>query len=638
MIHRIGRRNFKIYAMDIESHNDPESIKKNETSAWLGCMIDETNAICDPKAYFYDIGEFIDRLEYESAPRRTKERTRLCSNVAVYIYNLSFEWSFILPVLLERGFSFREQIGKEDEFAFNSVSTRSCSSVWSVELKFGKKNGIVYLRDLAKIYGGGLRNVAKSFGLKTQKGEIDYRENRLHRRVVREADGREHPFVTLKEMVYCYKDTKIIVELLEKTIEMGDKDFWKSISMASYSMRHLIRRGYPRALKPYMKFREDYPVLGQEENDFLRQGVEGGITYAPERWQFKVIDQPLAHIDLHQAHPSSAYLNLFPHGKGEHFVGAPPLGKRCACKIKITFDAVKIHSIIKLIGLPMISGKEIVVWDIEIPTMRKCYVNLKVEYLEGYAYDMHPLPWREYYATNYRKRLNAKKKGDEFGKMYYKLLNNSSYGKFLEKPHNIVIENIIGADGVITSDVREKPVEEWKTCAKYTYLPIGSLIPAYTRVTLIEGALRLGWKNIVYFDTDSIFFIWNEESAKGWARMNKQDFLGGWGWEHQDEEGNDVTIDRAQFTAPKRYKTEIDGKTDIKAGGINFAKYKVDTGRDPNDNIPFDEVNIISSTWEVQRAYRCKGGTLIKFQKKKMDIQPKYKTIYNKNVSEGVPS
>ena len=47
--------------------------------------------------------------------------------------------------------------------------------------------------------------------------------------------------------------------------------------------------------------------------------------------------------------------------------------------------------------------------------------------------------------------------------------------------------------------------------------------------------------------------------------------------------------------------------------------------------IPFDEVNIISSEWLVQRAYRVRGGTLIEFQNKKMDVQKKYSDIYHKN-------
>ena len=623
MIQRLGRRKYNVFALDIESHNDEESQDKNETSCWLGCLINEEDAPEKEGSYFYTIEEALDRLEALSTQKRTKNKTRLCKNVAVYIYNLSFEWSFFLPVMLKRGFKFAPIIGEDDEYVFNTVSTKSCSSVWAAELKFAKNGGKVIFRDLAKMFGGGLGKVAESFGLETQKGEIDYRENRLHRPIV---DG--HLAVTDEEKIYCFKDTKIIVEILEKMKARDDRDFWNAISMASYSMKKLIKRGYPRKLKPYLAFREDYPALGCEETAFLRQGVEGGITYAPEKWQFKIINQKIGHIDKHQMHPSSAFYNLFPYGEGLYYKGKPLAGRICACRIKISYDDVILHSIIKLIGLPFIEDKEIVVWDFEIPTMKKCYVNLKIEYIDGYAYKMRPLPWRRYYSDNYYRRLEAKRNGDSFNVLYYKLLNNSSYGKLLEKPHNNIIENTIREDGIIDSIVVDKPKEEWKDNAKYTYIPVGSGIPARSRVDLIETALKLSpdGSKIVYFDTDSIFFIMDDETMKAWETLDHNDFLGGWGWEE--------TIDRAQFTAPKRYKTETDGKTTIKAGGINFDKYKADHGLKKDDSIPFDEVNIVSSKWQVQRAYRCKGGTLIKFQEKEMTVQEKYRLLYNKNAGE----
>ena len=618
MIHRLGRRKYKVFAMDIESHNDSESIWKKQSSMWLGCFLDETSDEEDPNSYFYTMYEFVDRLRQESAPKRNKAKSRQCNNVAIYIFNLGFEISFLMPILGAYGFTFKETITDEDEYVYNCVSTKSCSSFWTFEMKFGKKSGRIVFRDLAKIYGGSLRKVAQSFGLATQKGEIDYRLNRLHR---------APHFAWKDEMHYCYCDTRILVEILLKMVEKDDKDFWNSISMASYSMKHLIKRGYPRKTKPYAAFREDYPELDKEETDFLRKGVSGGITYAPERWQFKEIEQPIMHIDAHQMHPTSAFMHRFPYGKGIYFTGKPWCGYICACRIRISYDAVRLHSIIQLIGLPFITDRELVVWDFEIPTMKKCYINLEIEYIDGYAYKARPLPWRRYYADNYNFRLEAKKKGDAFNVLYYKLLNNSSYGKLLEKPHNQVFETTIREDGVIDSVVVDKKPEDCRVNAKYTYLPVGSAIPAWSRVSLIENAFLVGWENVVYFDTDSIFFIINDESLAGWEKIDKTDFLGGWAIE-------EAKIDRAQFTAPKRYKTETNGKTIIKAGGINFDKFKRDNGYKPEDNLPFDEINIVSSKWQVQRAFRCKGGTLIIFQEKKMDIQRKYETIYNTNVKD----
>ena len=56
---RINKHKFKVKAMDIETHNDRESIAKKETSMWLGCYIDENSKIDDEESYFYSMEEFI---------------------------------------------------------------------------------------------------------------------------------------------------------------------------------------------------------------------------------------------------------------------------------------------------------------------------------------------------------------------------------------------------------------------------------------------------------------------------------------------------------------------------------------------------------------------------------------------------
>lgn len=642
MIARISRKKYDIYAMDIETHNDEESRNKKETSMWLGCFINEESKVEDENSYFYTIDEFLDRCESMTIKKRkTANESRKVKNLAVYIYNLSFEWSFILPVLLKRGFTFNGDMDDSSEYCYNSISTKSVSSVWQVKIKFGKNNGVVLLRDLAKIYGGGLASVAKAFKLPTQKGEIDYTLNRLHGHVV-----------TPEEKLYCFKDTRIIIDILLEEIRRGDKDFFKAISMASYSMLKLLKRGYPRSTRPYKKFRESYPELGEDENRFVRNALSGGICYATSKYQFVEVNQPILHIDGHQMHPSQIYLKPHPTGYGTYFKGAPTcLFKHInVCHILVSYDEVKIHSIIKLIGRSCASDVELYVFDFEIPTMKKCYVNLHIEYIDGYCYQAKFLPWRDFVKENYDKRLIAKKEGDAYNTLRYKLLNNSgAYGKFVEKPHTEIFENYINEDGIIDSKISQKEFKDENSMynAKYTYIPLAS-IPAWSRVCLIETALKFGWENVLYFDTDSIFCLYNEETKRVLeTEINLKDELGGWGIE---EDPNKLL--RAQFTAPKRYKLEVkDGDKltpIIKAGGINFDFFKEHTYKEEMEylmeqygctkkealnmiNIPFDEVNIISSEWQVQRAYRVKGGTIIEFQTKKMDVQKKYLDIYNKN-------
>nr|DAH14331.1 MAG TPA: DNA polymerase B [Caudoviricetes sp.] len=626
MIERIGRKKFKIYSFDIESHNDEESIKNKTTSMWLGSLINEESNPDDESIYYYNMDSVIDKFE-DLTNNVYKGHKKPCKNACIYIYNLSFEWSFILPVLLKRGFKFESNITKESEYCYNSVSTKSVSSVWQVQIKFKKNSGTLLLRDLAKLYSGGLGKVAKAFGLETQKGEIDYRKNRLH-----------NYQVTQEEKIYCFKDTKIVMDILEKMHNKKDKDFFASCSMASYAMRKMIPTGYPRSKKPYQAFRKEYPELEEEESRFLRHSTYGGLTYATKKWQFKLITQKIGHIDAHQMHPSSAYLNYFPYGKGEYKEGKPTrhYGFINCIHCNISYDDVKLHSCVNLIGIDCVYKKEMWLWDFEIPTMKKCYTNLEIEYIDYYEYKAKPLPWRKFYANNYRERLKAKARKDDFFTLYYKLLNNSSYGKLLEHGHDDIFENTIiekiDEDGQtiykIDSLIHEKDNPDLN--ARFTYIPVGACIPAYSRVNLIETALKFGYENVIYVDTDSIFFIWNDTTSKVWDTMDKRDFLGGWGWEE--------FIDRAQFTAPKRYKTENEKGATIKAGGINFKNYiderkkALEMTEDEEYILTFDEINVISSNWKVQRAYRVTGGTIIEFQNKEMKVSDKYKSIYNKNM------
>lgn len=337
--------------------------------------------------------------------------------------------------------------------------------------------------------------------------------------------------------------------------------------------------------------------------------------------------------DAHQMHPSQAYMHLFPCGVGEYGTGKPPASftNIYCCRVRISYTGVRLHSVISLIGIEFIEDRELTVWDFELPTMMKCYIDLKIEFIDYYGYKAKRLPWRNFYKHNYLKRLEAKKINDEYNTLRYKLLNNSSYGKLLENPHNEVYANTINFEGIIDSDIIEKDIFSQEVNAKYTYIPVGSAIPAYSRVMLIETALLFGWEKVLYFDTDSIFVLYDEVTKRIWESnlINKEDFLGGWGLEE--------ISDRAQFTAPKRYKLESEGEVTIKAGGINFTQYIKERALEENIDwkkyrVDFEEINIISSKWQVQRAYRVKGGTIIDFQLKEIKVPKKYEAIYKNNV------
>ncbi len=604
---RIGRRNYLIYALDIETHNDSESLAKRETSMWLGCFINEDSKMDEESSYFYNWDELINKLEVLTKINKSHKKSR-GHNIMIYVYNLAFEYSFLLPYLIENGWTW----GREDkEKQFYATTTKTCSSVWDILLRFDKDHKIVQFRDLGKVYSGGIREVAKSFGLETQKGEMDYTLNRLHGHIV-----------TKEEKEYCFKDTRIIVEILLKNLERHDIIFFKSLSSSSYACQKMITSTF-QSHHPYDKWREDYPYIIGKESDFLRHSVSGGLTQVLPRYQFKDLQQSICHIDANQMHPSSAYLNLFPYGEGTYGRGRPKNPTEIACcHIRLSYNGVKIHSIVCLIGLDAIDDYDLWVWSFEIPVILQCYEHATIHYVDYYSFKTKMLPWRKFYKDNWDARMIARQEGDKFEIMYRKLLNNGSYGKLIEKPHLVEYQNIIDDYGVSNSIAveREFKDEKDKYNSRFTYIPVGSCIPAYSRCSLIKMALKIGWEKICYTDTDSLFFIDDEETRKVVERLNTRQELGGWKVEEY--------LTEAQFAVPKRYKaTTTEGTSYVKAGGFNF---DID-----EEEMDFMSVDLISSTWEVKRSYRVKGGTILDVVKKEMNVPSKYSLIYKKNVKIG---
>ncbi len=622
MRRRIGKKWFSIYAFDVESHADAESMRLRETGVWLYSFINEKSEMNDEDCFGYDMDSFVERLREKSAVRKRnhhgKENEPI--NLLIYIWNLSFEWSFLLPVLLRKGFSWSD--GLEGENVYSSVSTKTASSVWEARMRFGKDDGEIVFRDLSKIFPGSLRKVAKSFNLPTQKGDIDYTINRRHGWVV-----------TKEEKEYCWKDTRIIIDILLEMEKRDDPDFWKVVSAASYTTRKAIKYSYPRSYRPIEEYRKKYPELDEEETKFMRHSVAGGLTYCPDMWQFRQVDAPIGHIDFHQSHPSrmaSMHGERFPYGKGVHGMGEPTEKRRwmACCHVRISYSFAKLHSIIALIGYECVADAELWLWDFEIATAKLCYEDLEIEYIDYYEYQWSYLPWRQYCLDNYNKRLEAKKNGDAFGVMYYKLLNNSLYGKTLENGHPVTYENVMMGDGRLDSIEHENP--NAKLGGRYTYVPVGSAIPAYSRCALIRAALKLGWQNVLYMDTDSIFFLWNKETRKRIKLLEINEKMGSFGWEDIDDDGN-TKLTSGLFTAPKRYKLQSnDGTFDVKMAGVSNPKEA------PNgDALDYDHVNMIDGYFTAKTKVRVDGGTLIVEKVKHIEVQEKYMGNLQRNAKQG---
>ena len=68
---RIGRKEYSVYAFDVESHNDAESLKNKRTGIWLASFINDDSKAEDEENYFYDLDSVLAKWK-ELTHRDTK--------------------------------------------------------------------------------------------------------------------------------------------------------------------------------------------------------------------------------------------------------------------------------------------------------------------------------------------------------------------------------------------------------------------------------------------------------------------------------------------------------------------------------------------------------------------------------------
>ena len=97
--------------------------------------------------------------------------------------------------------------------------------------------------------------------------------------------------------------------------------------------------------------------------------------------------------------------------------------------------------------------------------------------------------------------LKIKYDDDEFLRLCYKLCLNNLYGKFGEKIEKTTLYKDLDNNGDwITGEKKVKT-------GKYFYPPVAVYTTSYARITMMKYINIVGWKNILYMDTDSIHLI-----------------------------------------------------------------------------------------------------------------------------------
>ncbi len=211
----------------------------------------------------------------------------------------------------------------------------------------------------------------------------------------------------------------------------------------------------------------------------------------------------------------------------------------------------------------------------------------------------------EYIDILFKARLEAIKNKDEIKKYWLKLLMNSLYGKFGQKKfdqysiitgsnlHEFLLSNDLASANELENselskekkNIKEgleflKRVQILDDCLmndvffQFSFIPsenynyigslifISSFIASKARLTLLSGMNDVGFDNVLYFDTDSIFTKFEMSSYL------IGDELGSWKCEHDN-------ILEAYFLAPKVYACDLgDNKYILHCKGIPEKKLK----------------------------------------------------------------
>lgn len=486
-----------------------------------------------------------------------KKRDNL--NREVGIHNLKFDGSFIIPWLLNNGYTVSQNRPGPKEF---SVLIDDRNNWYTIRVQVNTKRRVEFW-DTLKLFPTPLEYLHLTYSTPTEKIQEDQYFYNYKRPLDHEP--------TERELKYLYNDLQVLTETLKAHIKFYGLRFKKT--QASQSFYNFTQH--------FKAWNLRFPPLSEIVDVSIRPAYWGGISYVNPQYQGKDMEDIYVD-DINSSYPYQLAYKKLPYGQplAENGQGVhPDMSKfwvaEVLCRFKLRenkIPCIPTKAIIENRPLEVDKWLEdsdgvvrLVLCNIDYQTIHLSYdfEVLSWEWSIEYAWKVHPEVASFILENNENKikysRL-AKNETDPHLKAEYqarsqraKIDNNSFYGKFGE---DIIKEgktpHLVDGDVVYVLDRKEILKE-----GKRKYLPVAIATTAWGRRQLVTMANALG-KHFVYCDTDSVHFL---ESGKKVIALNEKKGLlkidphelGAW-----DYEGH---YDRARFLKAKCYYEEVEGKT-----------------------------------------------------------------------------
>lgn len=544
----------RVYAWGLSNTNNDYVLYGETLEEFINTVIRITNV------------KFKNNNLTETVVKKIKKKSKL----ELYVHNLQWDIEFLKYYLLENGFKYYNSYVKDNKKvntkmkpnSFNIVEnnniTYSCKINFGIkQLNYTKKvKGVtrsindcvipsIELFDSQKILNFSLGNIAKKVL------DLDEKHFKLGGTYDYDAIREEGHILTKHEQKYLYNDVYIVKEFLNQFFIPLNTDA-KTASGIAFE-KYLSHTYEGKSL--YKEFLEDFPDLsGKKYFNMIKDSYRGGWTQA----NFKYLHKHLkgingTSIDINSSYPAiiNGELQLvekyfgtpLPYGFPKQYDGYVECDNKHLNLLEIEFDKFYNKDKDNLIGeiqVGQLSSKEfnrngtdyvhtniinnnvignngkspshryrLTIWEFELDnilehTVFENYIinkTLTFKCKNGHFHDSVQI-----YNTM---KIEGKKDKNNVKTNFAKLINNSLYGKLassFERDERKVIKEK-GLCKSVTTDVH------YLSDKRY-YPAFASAVTAWARTNLRTMLYKIGYNNVLYFDTDSLYTLVPLEELK----------------------------------------------------------------------------------------------------------------------------
>lgn len=498
------------YTADFETTGNLNLQIDGKVRVWLWSLVDVNTK---EEWYGESIETFIDKI-------------RVLDCDKIYFHNLRFDGSFLLYHFVDCGMIY----GRDYTCMIDGMN-----NWYQIELINGVK--VIKIWDsLKKFPGQSVNSIAKMFHIEGKK-EKPYFE--MYR-------GEDYK-ATEEEIEYCLQDSRIIAHAIEHEEKLKHTGITLS-SDAFNSVKSFIGG--------FKGWRNNFPELDLETDEFIRQSYKGGWVYCNLKYQNKILHNTVSY-DVNSLYPWVMHDCLLPYG--QPLLRKPHGKEQFVIQFETEFKLKEGYlPTIQIKKNPRYEATEYLTESMGPTVLTLTNIDYEL-FLEHYDVFYHGEPkyitftskiglLAKYIDYWTEQKIHAKENGDDA--MYYisKRWLNSPYGKTGMRPDRI-----------------NKIPKEIDTILKYDnemdmttpiYVPYATFVCAQARYKTITSA-QIEYDNFIYADTDSIHLTQEADE------LDVDDYkLGYWKLEGH--------YPLAKYIRPKTYIHALEDKTvtEIKCAGM----------------------------------------------------------------------